>query len=297
MSSPLNSNLVVCSVMIRPTRLLIFYNLRTWIDQVVKIVVHTFAVEESKLPLTSESIDGYWYCAGDFCNIDEAGVYQHLSSANIKYAKCLVTPNIPNDHPDRDKLVISGEYGIHYVCHNITNRVLYATENRNTLIDLDIKTTGYEIVVKSALGVYGQNKVEWERKKSKCRSYYYNCVSSSEFSDIDEKPDRTRDEEIFKIHLRATRGSVQKARNLTYALKDIDDEFYFISVNLVSKYENGMIDESVYHSLMLNECAKLFSKTISIVGHKMTQRIYPTCNINTEIEDKSVEIEEKVLFA
>ena len=297
MKSSKHTNLVICSAMIKPARLLIFYKLRTWIDQVVRIVVHTFAVEESKLPLDPKNPDGYWYCAGDFCDIDEAGVYQNLSQADLELAQCLVSPNIKDDHPARAKLVISGEYGIHYVCHNITNRILYATESCYTLIDLDIKTTGYEVVVKSALGVYGQNKVEWERRKLKCGDNNDACNSSTANGDMNNKPDITRDDEIHKIHLRAAGGNVDKARNLTEALGTIDNNFYSTTDNLVSQFDSGTIDEINFHSKMLNSCAMLFSETISTVGHKMTQRIYPDCNTDIEIESDSYEIEEKVLIA
>ena len=75
------TQLVVCSIMVAPARRLVFRTFRPWIDQVVKIIVHTFVVDESKVPLNADNPDGYWYCAGDFCDIDEAGVSQHLSCA------------------------------------------------------------------------------------------------------------------------------------------------------------------------------------------------------------------------
>ena len=170
MSNEDNYELVVCSVMVAPARLLFFYKIRTWLDQIVKVVVHTFAVDASRIPINELNPSGYWYCAGDFCAVDEAGVYQHLGRADVELAKCLVIPDIKDDHPERAKLVIGGEYGVHYVCHNITNRILFSTPESETLIDLDLKTTGYEIVVKSALGVYGQNRIEWGLRQQKCCS-------------------------------------------------------------------------------------------------------------------------------
>lgn len=56
MNSSQELNLVVCSAMIKPVRVIFFYKLRTWLDQVADIVVHTFAVEESKLPVHGELI-------------------------------------------------------------------------------------------------------------------------------------------------------------------------------------------------------------------------------------------------
>lgn len=291
MESSKQMKLVVCSAMVKPARLLIFYKLRTWLDQVVHIVVHTFAVEESKLPLDSNDPDGYWYCAGDFCDIDEAGVYQHLISADIDFAKCLVAPNIKDDHPNHSELVIAGEFGVHYVCHNITNRVLYATENCHTLIDLDIKTTGYEIVVKSPLGIYGQNKVEWERRKLLCSDKNTSCLTDA----TNNKLDRTREEEINNIHLRAVGGNFEKAQNLTDLLDEIDSIFYSTTESLISQFDSRMIDEDSFHSEMLNASAKLFSETISTVGRQMTQRIYPGCNIGLEVRAEPI-VEDKEIF-
>lgn len=275
-------NLVVCSAMIAPARLLFFYKLRTWLDQVVKVVVHTFAVDESKYPINPEAPNGYWYCAGDFCDIDEAGVHQHLSSADLNFAKCLVSPDIQDDHPDREKLVISGEYGVHYVCHNITNRVLYATEKCETLIDLDIKTTGYEIVVKSVLGIYGQNKVEWERRKQKCSGSDELCDPKGKNNDLNSRPDRTRDEEIKRIHLRAAGGNTEKASNITHALSATDNDFFSTTERLLQEYEAGVINMDGYNMKMLSACSLLFSESIRIVGRPMASKIYPECNIDLE---------------
>jgi len=288
MNSP-NSSLVVCSVMVAPARMLFFYKWRTWLDQVVKIVVHTFAADQSKIPINPENPDGYWYCAGDFCNIDEAGVYQHLSPTDIELAKCLVKPNVKDDHAERERLVIVGEYGVHYVCHNITNRVLYATDACNTLIDLDIKTTGYELVVKSALGVYGQNKVEWEDRKCGCNASDYEIGIYSR-GRLRPKKNITRYEEIEKIHLRASGGNFEKTRNLTYALSEIDNQYYAETERLIGAFDSGELDRDKYHLKMVNACARLFSDTIKTVGHEMTSKIYLDCHIDIDGEDATQDV-------
>lgn len=278
MKSPIQTNLVVCSAIIKPIRLMIFYRIAVWINLIVKIPVHTFAVEESEIPLDPENPKGYWYCAGDFCNIDEAGVFQDLIQIDMDFAKCLVSPNIKDDDPCREQNVISGEYGVHYVCHNITNRILYATKDKSTLIDLDIQTTGYPVVVKSALGIYGQNRVEWRRRKDNCRC----CGNQDSDSKIgkNKKTDRTRDEEILRIHLRAADGNRRTADNLTDALNSVDNEFYLLTKHLINQFNRGSINRESFKSGMVTACGVLFSKTINIVGREMTQKIYPDCNID-----------------
>lgn len=281
-----SSQLVVCSVLVAPVRKRMSDIVRTWLDQIVKIVVHTFVVEESKVPLNPENPDGYWYCAGNFCNIDEPGVYQHLSHADIEHAKCLVAPNIKDDHPDREKMVISGQYNVHYVCHNITNRVLYSTEDRDTLADIRILKTGYEAVVKSVLGVYGQNKVEWERRKKNCTDGVNAYVGRRDATPQLGATDKTRNEEIHKIHLQASDGNIVKAESLTYALQDIDQKFYLQTQELINEFDHENISLEVFNSNMVAACVILFSETIREVGRDMAMRIYPDCIIDLEIENK-----------
>lgn len=273
-----SSHLVACSAMIAPARRLVFYRFRTWIDQIVRIAVHTFVVDESKVPLNPEKVEGYWYCAGGFCDIDESGVSQHIGSCDIEFAECLVAPNIKDDDPERPEKVIAGEYGIHYVCHNITNRVLYATDDRDTLIDIDIPVTGYEVVVKSALGIYGQNKVEWSRRRQGCID---GCYQSDPPPSLALAPERTRDEEMHRIHLRAANGDIAKAQRLTVALKDIDNAYLLETDSLVKDFDRQVIDREVFHTSMVATTRRMFDRTIREVGLENTKKIYPHCELET----------------
>lgn len=282
-----SKKLVLCSVMIKPVRILIKDAILTWFDQIVRVPVHTFVVEESKIPLNLAKLDGYWYCAGDFCDVDEAGVYQHIDEADIDFARCLVSPNIKDDDPRRPKLVIQGEYGVNYVCHNIANRVLFSTNSKQTLGDIEIPKTGYSAVVKSALGVYGQNKVEWERRKATCKYGSYSEESGRLHHSPDEGMAEERESEIDKIHLAACGGDQAKAENLSYALKDIDDRFYLSTNEAIEEYGNGRTDFKAFNRKMLNACSLLFSQTIETVGSKMTKEIYPKCNLDIEYDDMS----------
>jgi len=281
MASDKKHNLVVCSVMIKPARLLFFYKLRTWIDQIVRIVVHTYVVDEKCVPLDPESTQGYWYCAGDFCDIDEAGVTQDIVSADLNYAKCLVSPDIKDDDIRRPQRVISGEYGVHYVCHNITNRVLFASDDKFTLVDIEAPITGYEVVVKSALGIYGQNLVEWRKRCQFCNS------STDDPKELVLTPDnrpniRTRSDEISRIHTRAVSGNIRKAQRITEALSDIDAIYLTNTEKLILKYESGELTLDNFNTLMVNETAKLFNHTISEVGREVAQKIYPNCHLDIE---------------
>ena len=284
MNSFQDSKLVVCSVMVKPVRAFVMDKVLTWFDQIVRVPMHTFVVEESKIPLDQNNVDGYWYCAGDFCNIDEAGVYQYIDEANVVFAKCLVAPNIKDDDPNRPSKVIQGEYGVHYVCHNIANRVLFAAKSSPTLGNIDIPKTGYSVVVKSVLGVYGQNKVEWERRKYACKygpgdkNDNLNFSPSSDFQ-------IERELEIEKIHLVACEGNKKKSGNLTFALRDIDERFLQSTSEAIEVYNSKSIDFELFNRKMLHACSVLFSQTIDTVGLEMTKKIYPSCELFIKVND------------
>jgi len=273
--------------MVKPVRQRILKSLLTWLDIISVVPNHTFVVEEASIPLNSVQPSGYWYCAGDFCDIDEPGVHQYLEDADIRLARCLVAPDVKDDHQLRPTLVIAGEYGVNYVCHNIANRVLYATKDQQTLGDIEIPKNGYSAVIKSVLGVYGQNKVEWKRRKQ-------NCSGSS----IDEnKPKRPiifsiepneQELEIDKIHLAACHGDKEKARNLTDALSTVDNEFLKRTELAVDRYEKEQVNFETFTQLMVNACSILFSETLKVVPRKLAQEIYPGCNLDTQYTEIEV---------
>lgn len=283
-----NNGLVLCSVMAQPVRQRILKSILTWLDIISVVPNHTFVVEEAAIPLDRTEPSGYWYCAGDFCDIDEAGVHQHLEDANISLAKCLVSPDIKDDHELRPVLVIAGEYSVNYVCHNIANRVLYATPNHLTLGDIEIPKNGYSAVIKSTLGVYGQNKVEWKRRHKNCSQSlideYTPDKPGGSGPDLDEQR-----REIDKIHIAACHGDEQKAHNLTNALYKVDYEFLKRTEQTVQKYEEGLVNFEEYTQLMVNACSILFNETIKIVGRKLAQEIYSGCNLDIQYTELEVE--------
>lgn|GEM_PF-2864851 len=283
-----NDELVVCSVMVAPARRLVFYKFRSWVDQLVRVAVHTFAVDSGKIPLDLEQPEGYWYCAGSFCDIDEAGVSQHICTADLDYAQCLVAPSIKDDDSERPEKVISGEYGVHYVCHNITNRILYATEKRETLVNLDIPITGYELVVKSALGIYGQNKFEWQKRRESCGGVAadgsvgaFGKMGPSENLEV-----RSRDEEIDLIHLRACRWDKAKAIKVSEALLETDEIFRQDTNQLIEEFDSGDFSIDEFNAKMISAANRLLGATIKTVGMEMAKNIFPDCELEGAVESK-----------
>lgn len=278
-----NGEIVVCSVPISPIRNRLWKHSLTWIDLIVSVPVHTFAVDARKIPLDPLNPQGYWYCAGDFCDIYEPGVDQDFVSADIDYANCLVAPDIKDDHKDRPAKVIAGVYNINYVCHNITNRILYATDARKTIVDLDISINGYANVVKSKLGVYGQNKYEWKNRKRTC-TFLHRLRNRTVDSQTQQESLKLRAKEIEKIHLRACGKDREKATRLTEVLKDIDEEYYQATESLIERWGKGKLNLDTFNFMMVKASFRLFGETAKLVGEKLTQRIYPDCFIEPNVK-------------
>ncbi len=275
-------SLLVCSIPLSAIRNAIPHYLRTWIDMIVDFPMHTFVVNPEDSPFDEKNTEGYWYCAGDFCDIEAGGVHQFLCDADIDRAECLVSSNIKDDHKDRPELVIKGDYGVHYVCHNIVNRILYATKDKITLFDTGIKSTGYEFVVKSCLGVYGQNALDWNDRKAKCSDSLEGdfCVLGDDSIRGPESYQinyTIKSSEINKIHLRACGGKESVAENLSEALNDIDRDFSNRTSMLGLDLSRDQISLEDFQISMYQECLTLYQKTINIVGINVARKIYPDC--------------------
>ena len=105
----------------------------------------------------------YWYCYGDL-RLKGQKLSAKIGSTSI--SSCLVQPNIRSEESQAAKGTIF-RYGIHGVCHQLANQVLFGTA-----------TTGPAITVKSArgywlssfrYGTYGINNADWEERKRRCK--------------------------------------------------------------------------------------------------------------------------------
>ena len=151
------------------------------------------------------------------------------------------------------------------------------------------------MVVKSVLGVYGQNKVEWEHRKRRCAGESESSNRACKNIDLANRPNRTRDEEIRRIHLRAAGGNAVNCNNITDALTATDNNFYQVTEKLVGQYDAGLIGSDSYAIGMVNACSILFSETIRIVGPSIASKIYPGCNIHLKPTKVELVTEEAVI--
>ncbi|NRB43156.1 MAG: hypothetical protein HRU20_32600 [Pseudomonadales bacterium] len=262
--------LVVCSIPLKYFRGAIGRRMLPWIHRILKFPVHTFVNDQALAHLASESsTDGYWYCAGEFCPIDASGVDQYILDANGKFARCLVSPDIKLEEPQHPLEVIRGDYGISFVCHNIANRVMYASPDEKTLGDTKIFLPGYGFIIKGHLGVYGQNKSEWSRKVKRCsRGFGVDVVLSKEYNF------RTQEEEINVLHLQATGNNQEQADTITEALREVDSKYYKKTMDHYRAYIDEVLDEAEFHNVMEATAYTLIEETEEILGVQFTQKIY-----------------------
>lgn len=245
-----------------------------WVEKLFNLPVHSFVTIDDNWGDESESNrqSGYWYCAGDYCSTDEETVFGfEVDDADIDFAACLVKPGVKLDEPEHELNVIGGSYLVDFVCHNIANRVLFSSKENITLVDTTIPITGYKSIVNSPLGIYGRNKREWALIIDKCTNLK---LKPDDPNNPDIKPQRTKDEEIELIHLRASRGDVEKARNITDALYDIDQKYAHESEKIYKDFENQVITLEQLNTLMENLLANTISETENSVGRTVAKAIY-----------------------
>lgn len=121
---------------------------------------HTMVTDYATFSMEPIPAVNYWYCWGVAHN---TGDRFNSKEADLDLAICISTPNV---HPD-DHAGILGPYGFHGVCHQVANRVLYATKSdTNRPITVD-GAHGY-IFSKYLYGEYGTGTPGWEHHLSIC---------------------------------------------------------------------------------------------------------------------------------
>lgn len=254
-----------------------------WTERLFKLPVHTFTTidEEWHDPPVKNVKEGYWYCAGDFCSTSERTVVGvGLEDTNLEFAKCLVKPDIKKGELTHNMEVIGGAYIVDYVCHNITNRVLFSSKKLITLANARIPLTGYKAVVMSPLGLYGRQTREWSLVIDKCRNIFINEI------DIDHGP-RSKDAEIDIIHRNAANGNHEVGENITNALLEVDAEFTESSFDVYNSFDSKRIGVEDLNNKMGHLLRMVITNTERVVGPNISKRIYGDYTLDEESSDKS----------
>lgn len=131
---------------------------------------HTW-VTSFDAPSTCPPHPEYWYSWGS-CHGTGAGTTARdlgRGPADLRVARCICLPDVEDFHPTAGNPAHGGIdlYGIQGVCHQLANRILYATSAAGTPPATVKKAHGYWFS-RFLYGTYGANGNEWEARKVKC---------------------------------------------------------------------------------------------------------------------------------
>lgn len=135
--------------------------------KVVSVLDHTWVTTYDPVAVCppDTSCGDYWYCWG-ICH--ETGQYNPEARLLITHdgemtlATCISVPNVENDHAG-----ITGIYGLHGVCHQVANRVLFSTATEHEEALLVDGAHGFWLSY-FLYGDYGGKGDNWEQVQIKC---------------------------------------------------------------------------------------------------------------------------------
>lgn len=244
-----------------------------WFHRLYLFPVHTFATVGEYWNTEELNHKGYWYCAGDYVSADTVAINkEELGFSNITFAECLVKSGVHKDNSKHEIDVIGGTYGISYVCHNIANRVLFSTGEDRTLAKTNLNLTGYALIVKSYLGIYGTNRAEWLFRIDRCNCFLDDPIDIRKVST--REPFNSKKVEVSQIHNKASNGDETKGAEITNSLENIDKTFEVESNDIHERFVKGSITESEFHDLMYESAVQLLLATESALGKEVSINIY-----------------------
>lgn len=134
---------------------------------VISVLDHTWVTTYDLITTCPPDISSgdYWYCWG-ICH--ETGQYNpearllNSRDGEVTLATCISTPNDEDDHAG-----IAGIYGLHGVCHQVANRVLFSTANEHEEPLLVDGAHGFWLSY-LLYGDYGGKGDNWEQVQKNC---------------------------------------------------------------------------------------------------------------------------------
>lgn len=101
----------------------------------------------------------YWYCWG-ICHATGPGTNARLLTSgpgDLRIASCICTPNDPKAYGGINL------YGIEGVCHQVANRVLYASQPLQTVQGSHLYWLSHLL-----FGAYGTTHADWAQRRKRC---------------------------------------------------------------------------------------------------------------------------------
>lgn len=111
----------------------------------------------------------YWYCWGDCHPAGPGTTARALGNASgaLAVARCIGEPDRKDNRPFSPTVAGINFYGVDGVCHQVANRILFATSGPGTDPLTVHGAHGYEVSV-FAFGSYGGSESEWAQRLGQC---------------------------------------------------------------------------------------------------------------------------------
>jgi hypothetical protein len=159
------------SVMQTPAR--VYGDLWSWAAAMVYPVDdwdHTWVTDYGSLTTSRrKAAKDYWYCGGKYHGSAHAAQLRR-ARADLRFARCIAAPNLRGCW--RGNPALGGiYYGVTGVCHQIANRVLFATSFHPDGHHQPITVCGARNYLATLIGFdgpYGSTIAEWEERVAHC---------------------------------------------------------------------------------------------------------------------------------
>lgn len=234
------------------------------------LVDHSFAttrddfISESQVNDTTE----YWYCHAEqfsaTLTLHDPNV-QGMATGDVdhRFARCLTEPNIKAGEPTHDPLVASGKYLVHWVCHQLTNRVLAAKDGCPTISDYTgLNVRGYYLSIQR-YGPYGRNVTEWLSRMQGC----------AKRKGAEVTPMKTREDELDHVMEVFAEGSALSAFTLD-SLHRLNQSHQRMLDAFYEDMEAGRIsEEEMEIGIARLELAQI-QQTQQMIGPQQTARLH-----------------------
>lgn len=229
----------------------------------------------------------FWYCWGVFYPCINGRLLQ--ANGPISKAVCLVKPNVPSELDQRACGTIF-RYGVHGVCHQLSNQVLYFADlegMRPTVQD----AAGY-IASEFIYGTYGRNFNVWKLKRDTCAQ---DVIQSQ--TGVDEMADDNIGRYAQPVEMADDLFS-KRARSVLRENPNLLDKLFELRRSSLRQSER--IESSVHAKELNSENQVLLDEAAGLLGPRYFKAIFgfdPEMRVNLVVDlDEIAKFDKEVHF-
>lgn len=218
----------------------------------------------------------YWYSWGG-CHGTGAGTTARdlaRAPADFRVARCICQPDLEDYHPTAQNPAHGGVdlYGIDGVCHQLSNRILFATSSGGATPSTVSAAHGYWLS-RFLYGTYGANVNEWESRKARCSAPVGGpapaptaaaMMAASAIPALDQDLVAMFDERFHRDYSRAAMAQIVNLRHQLFAEKAVLDRRVRSGAMPPRQFANEVND-------LLN---RYLSRAAEILGPANYQRLF-----------------------